>query len=93
MFILQIVLILCYSTQYSGYYYYKIMKKFTYRPTITIGSFFGGTLFVVTGFILAQYKIIDKLQNNKIKILILSILIYNFFDEYNIINNNENRIC
>jgi len=88
-FILQIVLILCYISQYSGYYYYKIMKKFTYRPAITIGSFFEGTPFAVTGFILAHYKIIDTLQNNKIKTLILSMIIYNFFDDYNIFIKTE----
>ena len=88
-FILQIVLILCYISQYSGYYYYKIMKKFTYRPAITIGSFFEGTPFAVTGFILAHYKIIDTLQNNKIKTLILSMIIYNFFDYYNIFIKTE----
>ena len=83
-FILQIVLILCYSAQYSGYYYFKIMKKFSQRPAKTIGSFFEDTPFAVIGFIFAHYKIIDKLQNNKIKTLILSILIYNFFEDYNI---------
>ena len=60
-FILQIVLILCYSAQYSGYYYYKIMKKFSQRPAKTIGSFFEDTPFAVIGFIFAHYKIIDKL--------------------------------
>ena len=82
-FILQIILILCHSSQYSGYYN-KIINKYPLRQARTIGSFFEDTPFAVTGFILAHYKIIDNLQKHKIKTLILSWLIYNFFDNYEI---------
>ena len=84
LFILQILVILCYSAQYSNYYYYTVFMKHPDYNRVTLSSILEDIPFAVTGFTFAHYKIFDKLQKNKIKTLILSWIIYNFFDDYNI---------
>ena len=85
LFILQIILVLCYSVQYSGYYNKNnILRKYSDLSKGTFPCLFEDIPFAVTGFTFAHYKIFDKLQKNKIKTFILSVLFYNFFDDYNI---------
>ena len=84
LFILQIILIFCYSAQYSGYYYNNVFMKYPEHKRVTLSSFFEDIPFAVTGFTFGQYQIFDKLQKHKIKTFFLSLLVYNFFDDYNI---------
>jgi len=83
LFILQIILILFYAAQYSGYHYYIYMKYYTYTRK-TLGYFFESIPYTVTGFTLGYYKIIDLIQKNKIKTFFLSIAIYKLLADYNI---------
>jgi len=84
LFIFQIILIFCYSAQYSGYYYNNVFMKYPEHKRVTLSSFFEDIPFAVTGFTFGQYQIFDKLQKHKIKTFFLSLLVYNFFDDYNI---------
>lgn len=87
LFILQILLILSYIGQYSRYFYKKIFLKYPEYNNKTISYFFVSIPYAVAGFTLGFYKIIDFLQKNKMKTLILCIIIYNTIIEYQIFTN------
>ena len=84
LFIFQLILILTYVGQYSGYTHKAIFMKYPNYNKTTVGYTFISIPYAVTGFTLAYFKIIDLLQKYKIKTFILSILIYNVIADYNI---------
>ena len=92
LFIFQILLLLSYFAQYSGYNYNHFFKNYPYYNKYIYGLFLESLSFAVTGYTLGIYKVIDILQKNKIKTLILSILIYNIIADYNIFINNNGVI-
>lgn len=104
LFILHIVLIVSYLTQYSGFGYKNIFLKYPYYKRYTFSRIFGMLPLAVTGFTLGIYKIINIFQKRKIKTIFFSIVIYNILNNYNIfvnqpavnyygINLNINAIC
>ena len=76
LFILQIILLLSYFAQYSGYNYNHFFKNYPYYNKYTFGLFLESLPFAATGYILGIYKVLDILQKHKIKTFIFSILIY-----------------
>ena len=87
LFILQIILILSYIGQYTGYVYNKIRLEFDkyYKINkLTMEFSFESIPFTITGFILGYYKVLDYIHKYKIKTLIISIIIYNIVVDYNI---------
>ena len=82
-FALQLITILFYMVQYSEYPY-KIYMKLPHYKGKTLCLFFESVPYAFTGFTLGFYKIIDFVQVNKIKSLILSMAIYIFIRDYNI---------
>ena len=89
LFILQLLLILSYINQYNRYIYNNYFKKYPEYNKRTISYFFVSIPFAVTGFTLGYYKVLDILQKHKIKALILSIIIYNFFADNKIFTNTR----
>jgi len=88
LFFLQILLIFFYIAQYSGFHYKKIFKK--YSPSCqgrTLGYFFEIVPLCITGFTLGYFKIIDILKRRRLKVIIISLMIYNVIEDYNIIPN------
>ena len=86
-FILIITLLLSYVVQYSEFHYKYIFLKYPEYKRKTLGYLFEVEPFAVTGFILGFYRIIDILQKNKIKTLVLSVIIYNVIANYKIYSN------
>jgi len=94
LFILQLILILSYIGQYSGYAFKKIYFEWSkhYRINRSALEFsFECIPYIITGFPLGHYKIIDNIQKHKIKTLILSIIIYNVTADYNIFTNVKGK--
>ena len=89
LFILQIILVLSYIPQYTGYLYKNIVKKYPYYNNLVLAYFFASIPLCITGFILGYFKVIDLLQKYKIKTLILSLIIYNVVEDYNIFANTS----
>ncbi len=87
LFILQLLLIISYIFQYSGYNYKKYYLQFPEYSRISIGRLFEMIPFAVTGFNFGYYKVVIILKNYKIKALIFSIVIYNVVRDYNIFTN------
>ena len=77
-------IILFYVTQYSGYHYNNIFLKYPSYNHKTLGLFFESVPFAITGFILGFYKIFDLFKKFQTKALILSIIIYKVFSDYEI---------
>ena len=89
-FVLQIVSILSYAVQYSGYHYQNVFKRFPEdKGGIVFSCFFEDVPYAVTGLTLGYYKIIDIIQKHKIKTLILSVVVYNFFYDYEILYSSN----
>ena len=84
LFILQLILILSYIGQQSVYVYKRFYLEFPKYHKYSLEYSFECIPFTITGFTLGYYKVIDNIQKNKIKILILSIIIYNVTADYNI---------
>ena len=87
LFILQLILISSYIGQYSGYAFKKLyleFPKYHKYKIYTLEYFFECIPFTITGFTLGYYKVIDNIQKHKIKILILSIIIYKVTADYHI---------
>ena len=89
LFVLQILLLLCYVSQYSGYYLYNPIINRFHLNIITFKFLFESIPYTVTGFTLGYYKIIDILQNHKIKTLTLSLIVYNVIADYKIFINKN----
>ena len=87
LFIMQIILILSYASQYSGYYLNNKLVNYKYFNKITIAVLFESTPFSIIGFSLGYYKVINHLQKFKMQTLILSIIIYNVISDYKIFIN------
>lgn len=85
-FFLELFLIQSYVAQYSELHYI-IYKKYPPYKGKTLCLFFESVPYALTGFILGIYKIIDVIQMNKIKSLILSASLYKFITDYNIFIN------
>ena len=82
-FIFQLILILFYIAQYSGYDH-KIYVKYLDNKKKTPVLLFASVPYAITGYTLGFYKIIDFILLNKLKSLILSMTIYKFVADYNI---------
>lgn len=104
LFLLQMILIFCYTIQYSGYHLNNSLVNYPKFDKITIGFLTESIPYAVAGFNLGFYKIIDILQIYRIKTIILSIFIYKLISDYNIfviinglnfqgINLNIKSIC
>lgn len=87
MFMLQIIGLLFYFAQYSGYHYNKVFLKYpAYNKRLAV-LFFETVPYSVTGFSLGFYKIVSYLQNFKTKTFTLSYLVYILVTRYNIFSN------
>ena len=86
LFILQIILIMSYISQYSGYNFNK-NKNFPYHMKYPLGRIAESVTYSITGFILGYYKVIDLLQKHKIKTIIISAMIYEVMLDYHIFSN------
>lgn len=86
LFVLQILLIMSYVSQYSGYNFNRI-KNYPYHIKYPLGRLTESVTYSVTGFILGFYKVIDILQKHKIKTIIISAMIYQVMLDYNIFTN------
>lgn len=81
LFFLLILLILAYISQYSGFNYIYFYIKFPPSNRLTIGRLFEMIPFAVTGYIFGFYRIVNFLEKKKIKVQILSIIIYNIIKD------------
>ena len=86
LFIFHLLLVIFYILQYSGFYYEKILQEFPIYNRYTLIYFFESVPYAITGFTLGYYNIISFLNKFKIRTLILSLLIYNAIDDYNILS-------
>ena len=84
LFILQLLLILSYISQYNGYYYLYVYLKYPKYNRYTFSRIFEMIPYAVTGFTFGYFQIINLLEKNKIKAIILSTIIYNTIIDYNI---------
>jgi len=89
LFILQILLIIPYISQYSGYNYNTFFCKYPEFNKYTIGRICETIPLVVTGFILGYYKILSNLEKYRIKTIFLSIVVYNIITNFNIFTNSK----
>ena len=87
--ILQILLIISYISQYSGYNYNTFFCKYPECNKYTIGRICETIPFAVTGFIFGYYKILSNLEKYRIKTIFLSIVVYNIITNYNIFTNSK----
>ena len=87
LFILQIILILSYIIQYSGYNFNNFFVKNPYYNVRSYKSIHTSIPFAVTGYTLGYYNVLDIIQKNKIKVCVFSYLIYNMIADYNIFTN------
>ena len=81
---MHLILILFYVIQYSGYTYNNIFLKYPRYNHRTLGLFFESVPFAVTGFFLGFFKVLDFLKKQQIKSLILSLITYKVFADYEI---------
>lgn len=87
LFILHLLLIVIYASQYSGFSYKKFYLPFPYYNKYTFSRIFGMIPLGVTGFSLGFYKIINSLQKYKLKVLLYSLSIYKTVSDYYIFRN------
>ena len=87
LFIFQILLISSYISQYSRYIYKNIFLKYPQYNNKTISYFFVSIPYAITGFTLGFYKIIEYFHKHKMKTLIISVIIYNSINKYQIFRN------
>lgn len=85
--ILQILFIISYGLQYSGYNYYFFKSHFSVFYYNTYGRFFSTVPNSISGFYIAQHKILDKLKKYKIRTLILSFIILVIISKYKFDNS------
>ena len=104
LFIFHLLLIISYQLQYSGYCYNNFFLNFPNYNKYTISRTFGMFPLAVTGYTFGIYKIINSIQNSRIKTFIFSVIIYNNINNYKIfapqpgdnyygINLNIKAIC
>ena len=84
LFILQLLLIMAYISQYSSHYS-NYFTKFPLYNKYTIGRILELIPFAISGFIFGFYKFFNIIKKNKVKTVILSIVIYNSIEGYNIL--------
>ena len=101
--IFNLLLILAYFLQYSGYNY-KFYNHLGVEKRECLGRFIEVLPYAVTGFTLSSLKIINKIQNYKFKTLIFCLLIYILIEKYSVfsrikgvayagVNLNFSSIC
>ena len=76
LFILQILLLISYLLQYSGFIYTNIFLKYPYHKQYTFSRIFGMLPLGITGFIIGIYKVIDIMKKNRIKFIIFFYIIF-----------------
>ena len=88
--ILQLILIICYSLQYSGLVF-NYFIKFKVNPYRKMGSIVEIIPFTVTGLTLASYNLIKETNKckEKNKIIFINIIILFFIEKYNIIRSTR----
>ena len=82
--IFEILLILIYAVEYSGYDYTIFFQRYLGDDKYLLFYLVGSIPFTITGFILGSYKVIDILQVHKIKTFVLSLLLYKLIADYSI---------
>ena len=87
LFVLQLMLVLSYALQYSGYYY-KYMNKSQHCIRYSVGRIPEMIPYGVSGIILGFYNIINYLQKYKIKTFIFSFMTYNIITDYKVLYLN-----
>ena len=93
LFILQLILILSYIIQYSGYNFNTInfFLRNPYYNVRSYNSIHTSIPFAVAGYTLGFYNFFDIIQKNKIKTCAFSYLTYNMIADYNIFTNINSR--
>lgn len=86
--ILQLILIICYSLQYSGLVF-KYFITFKEKPYRKMGSIVEIIPFTVTGLTLASYNLIKEINKikEKNKIIFINIIILFFIEKYHFIRS------
>ena len=87
LFIFQILLVLSYIIQYSGYNFNNFFQKNPYYNVRSIKSIHTSIPFAVAGYTLGYYKVLDIIKKHKIKTFILAYITYNIIADYNIFSN------
>ena len=90
LFILQLILILSYIFQYSGYNFNNFFLRNPYYNVRSYNSIHTSIPFAVTGYTLGYYNFFDIIKKNKIKTCVFSYLTYNMIADYNIFTNINN---
>ena len=83
-FFLELLFILSYTAQYSGYYIKYIYLKYPDYNKRTISRLFEMIPLGVTGLIFGYYQILNNFKSKRIKVLIISLAIYIAIKKYNI---------
>lgn len=86
-YIFEIIIILVYAVEYSGYKYTNILKKYLWNDAWRITFLFNSIPHTISGLLLGFHKMIDIIQKHKIRTFVLSFLIYNIIADYNIFRN------
>ena len=87
--ILQIMLILTYIVQYSGFNYKYIFLRCPFYYRYSIGFIFDSIPCEITGFFLSFYKLFSVVKSQRIKTIIFSLLIYYLFSNFEVFSQRE----
>lgn len=88
-FILQIILILTYIVQYSGFNYKYIFLRCPIHYRYNIGFIFDSIPCEITGFFLSFYKLFNVAKSQRIKTIIFSVLIYYLISNFDVFSNRK----
>lgn len=92
LFILQILLLISYLLQYSGFIYTNIFLKYPFHKQYTLSRIFGMLPLGITGFILGLYNVINIMKKNRIKFIIFCIIIFKLINNYNVFVNQQTNL-
>ena len=84
LFILEILIILIYSVQYSGINCALYFEKYLGRDSYLVIFLLDSIPYAIVGFILGFYKVLDIIEKHKIKTLVLSFLVFKLIADYNV---------
>ena len=88
-FILQIMLILTYIVQYSGFNYKYIFLGCPFHYRYNIGFIFDSIPCEITGFFLSFYKLFNVAKSQRIKTVIFSLLIYYLISNFEVFSKRK----
>jgi hypothetical protein len=87
LFVFHILFIISYIAQYSGFNYYFFKKYLSLHPRLTFGRFLEAIPNSITGYTFAKYKIIDVLQQNRLKTIFFSFSFLIIISKFSIFDN------